>query len=138
MKNLMLIMLPISTGLAAALWAKIIGNGQGLYTICIVQIFEQITVFWLLRYIQPSAPLFIFSWWLIPYFVISVITILLWRYPMTIGISYSSMALMEGGWPLVSILAASLLIGNQNLTMYHYIGGAMIIGGSTLIGLHQH
>ena len=131
-REVAVLLLPVVTGLNGLIWAEVVArSGGSAATFCGAAAYALVAAAaWCVGLApggRPELP------WLLALFVLNTITSTLWLVPLHGGTRYVSLALIEGAWPVFSILFAWLLFRRTELDAVSAFGGALIIVGAALV-----
>ena len=131
-RDLAVLALPVITGLNGLIWAEVVArSGGAIATLCGALAYVLVALIaWCVGLApggRPDLP------WLVALIALNTITSTLWLIPLHGGTRYVSLALIEGAWPVFSILFAWLLFRRMELDAVSAIGGGLIMGGAALV-----
>ena len=125
------LLLPILTGLCGLMWSEVASKSGAWATACGAIAYTVVAIGFSFsastNTMRPSVAS------LVALTVLSGVVSVLWVVPITSGACYVSLALIEGAWPIFSILFAWLLFRRLELDGVSAVGGALIIVGAALV-----
>ena len=131
-RDLTVLTLPVMTGLTGLLWAEMVSSKGGAWATASGAI-AYILVAGILASVggmsgpRPTVASFAILT------ALNAIVSTLWLLPMASGARYVSLALIEGAWPVFSILFAWILFKRFEVDEVSAIGGALIMVGAALV-----
>ena len=132
LRDAAILLLPVITGLNGLVWAEVVArSGGAVATLCGAVAYVAVAAFAWAVGLAPAGRLDVL--WLVALVVLNTATSTLWLVPLHGGTRYVSLALIEGAWPVFSILFAWLLFRRVELDAVSAIGGALIIVGAALV-----